>query len=303
MRPRIPLPASLSERTFTLAEGRSAGLRRGRLAGADLARPMRGIRHPVATPMRLDALARSLQTRLPVEAFFSSVTAALLVGVPLPWHEERSARLHVTVPRDIGRPQIHGVVAHRDVVGEGEVVVWNGIRVSRPERLWMELGGVLGLRDLVAAGDWLIREKGGATNAENLTVFLRRHPGRRGIGLLRRALPLLNGASESPKESALRLELELAGVRGLVPNLWETTTGGHRYRIDLAIPGLKIAIEYQGDYHADPEQYRRDIIRNNRLREDGWDVVELVLDDLRDLDELVARIMRIIRRRAELFAY
>jgi very-short-patch-repair endonuclease len=66
------------------------------------------------------------------------------------------------------------------------------------------------------------------------------------------------------------------------------------YRIDLAIPSRKVAIEYQGDYHRDPEQWRRDMTRVSRLESDSWFVIQVNADDLRDPAELVARIRNVL---------
>jgi len=49
---------------------------------------------------------------------------------------------------------------------------------------------------------------------------------------------------------------------------YEVTVAGHRYRIDLAYPDLKIAIELDGRGHE--TLFDEDPIRTNRLETAGW---------------------------------
>ncbi|HEU4807441.1 MAG TPA: hypothetical protein VFT01_04205 [Homoserinimonas sp.] len=73
---------------------------------------------------------------------------------------------------------------------------------------------------------------------------------------------------------------------GLVVNLPITTGGGYHYRADLAFP-----------IHGDEAQRRRDMTRRARLEADGWYVMEVNADDLRDPIELVQRIRRVLAGR------
>lgn len=56
-------------------------------------------------------------------------------------------------------------------------------------------------------------------------------------------------------------------------------------------------VEYQSDYHRDPERFRADMTRIARLQADGWFVMQVNADDLRDPVELVQRICRVLSRR------
>ena len=90
--------------------------------------------------------------------------------------------------------------------------------------------------------------------------------------------------------------LTLGGITGLVPNLPITTTGGFRYRVDIAIPEHKIFIEYQSDqFHSGTR--RQDLTRSSRLHADEWFGIEVSADDLDDPAELCTRIRRIVARR------
>ena len=63
-------------------------------------------------------------------------------------------------------------------------------------------------------------------------------------------------------------------------------------RVDFAWPDRRVAVEYDGLWHAEPGQFARDRQRLNRLREAGWTVVFVTAADLRDPAALVQRIAR-----------
>jgi very-short-patch-repair endonuclease len=286
-------------------QGLDAGLGRKRMRGRDLARPFRGIRAsappaPPAPPAPLTSileLCRAYQQRIPEHAFFCGPTAAAVMRVPLPVHYEQTALLHVAVPVPHRAPSGRGIVGHTVTVTGDAVRRWNGIQLSSPERVWCELGAILNLPDLVAAGDFLIHWRLPLTTRLQLQDAVVAYRGRRGKPRLTQALGLLDDRAESPQESRLRVIVVQGGIPGLSVNLPVTTSGGFSYRGDLAIPSRKMIIEYQGDYHRDPVQYRRDMTRVSRLEADGWYVMLVNADDLRDPAELVQRIRTVLATR------
>lgn len=162
--------------------------------------------------------------------------------------------------------------------------------MSSPERVWCELAAVLTLPDLVAAGDFLIHHRRPLTRLARLEDAIANYPGRRGLPLLREALPRLDERAESRKETHLRLILLEGNIPNVVTNLCIVTSGGFEYRADLAVPTRKAVVEYQSNYHGDTVQFRKDMTRRGRLEADGWVVILVNADDLRDPAELVARI-------------
>jgi very-short-patch-repair endonuclease len=297
MLPRVPLPGDLAAAPFSVRQGASAGLGRGRMLGPDLARPFRGVRMRADGAPAVETLCRALQLRLPRTAFFSGVTAAAVMGIPLPSRLANSRELEVSVPAPIRAPTGRGIRGRSVAVQEEEIRMWHGIRIGSPERVFCELAAVLDLHDLVSVGDFLLRRMLPLTSSEALAAAIARYPGRRGARMLRAARPMLTDRSESPKESHLRVILLLAGLSGLVANLPITTSGGFRYRADLAFPAHKVLVEYQSDYHMDPDSFRADMTRRARLEADGWFVMLVNADDLRDPAELVARIRTVLASR------
>jgi len=67
-------------------------------------------------------------------------------------------------------------------------------------------------------------------------------------------------------------------------------------RVDFAWPELKVAVEYDGEWHAEPSQFSKDRRRLNRLREAGWTVVFVTAADLRDPFRLLAMIRTALGR-------
>lgn len=299
MHPPSSVPDSLG-RAFSTRDATAAGVSYGRLRGRDLARPFHGIRTVWPGEGLLERCA-DYAPRMHPDEFFCSATAALLHGLPLPLDVERDPRLHVAVPNPRRGPRSRGVVGHKFIVhpARGEVVDVSGLRVSSPERAWCELGASLDLEALVVAGDHLIRPANHLSSAARLRMTLERHPARRGRETLHAAFGLLDPGAESPGETQLRLICVMAGLTGFVVNLRVVIPGSRRRRrIDLAFPREKVALEYQGEHHRDPHQWREDMTRVAELESIGWKVVFVNADDLRDPAALVARIRRVLAARA-----
>jgi len=290
------LPSSLSGSPFTVEQARRAGVSDRRLRAADLDRRVHGVRTDEPWYDDLRGRCAMFARRLPHDAFFSHTTAALLLGLPLPLHLEHDVRLHATVTAPSRAPHAHGLLGHSRFVGPNDVDD-DGIRRSSPERTWLELAFVLGLPDLVAAGDRLISAHDPLSTLTNLVE-------RAALGdrltrprKVRAALALLDPRSESRPESVLRVLLVMAGLPAPeVNHVVVAATAGTGIRTDLAYPDRMLAIEYQGDYHRERSQWRADLSRRGRLEALGWRVMELGADDLREPEDLVARIRAALSR-------
>jgi very-short-patch-repair endonuclease len=294
--PRIPIPPQLSSGSFNYSDGRREGLGEGRLRGVDLARPFHGLRVANSAPLDLVERCRAIAPQLPPGAFFNSVTAAALMHMPLPIRHQSADAVHVAVVSPHRALEGRGVIGHKIQLMGDDSWELDGLCLSTPDRAWCELGVLLSMPELVAAGDWLINVKAPLTTPEKLGDSLRRYPDRRGKRKLHAAGRMLDGRAESPKESELRVILVHGGVPGLEIN-WPVRVANRNYRIDLAIPSRKIAIEYQGDYHRDPVQWRRDMTRISHLESEEWYVFQFNADDLRDSTELVGRVQKVIAKR------
>jgi very-short-patch-repair endonuclease len=67
-------------------------------------------------------------------------------------------------------------------------------------------------------------------------------------------------------------------------------------RVDFGWPEQRLALEYDGLWHAEPGQFALDRERLNRLTAAGWRVVFVTARDLHQPDRLIARIATALAR-------
>ena len=123
---------------------------------------------------------------------------------------------------------------------------------------------------------------------EAVAALRRKH----GVGLARRALRLCDPRLESVLEYEL---LELARRAGLDPQPQFTVTDTGRFiaRVDLAVPGLKLALEADGyATHARRPGFERDRERLSLLQAAGWTVLAFTATQIRDRPEWVIDVIR-----------
>lgn len=295
--PRLSLPHPLTEQPFRT---RDAGLTAKRLRGDDLDRSVWGVRRELTEAGDvLTTRCRMFAARMPPGAFFSHNTAALLMGVPLPYALEEDERLHIGIAAPARAPHATGIAGHQLHLTAREIITVDGLPATNAARTWCDLASMLSLHDLVAAGDFLLRRRLPLTTLSELQRLSRSYSGRRSMTTIPEALPLLSNRSESRPESRLRVILAQAGLpHPRVNHEIVLTEDGSFVRTDLAFDTLRVLIEYQGDYHRKVQgQWRKDMTRRSRLEAQNWIVIELNADDLRDPDELAGRIRLILQRR------
>jgi very-short-patch-repair endonuclease len=296
---RTPTSTRLDSEPFRNRDGVAHGITLKRLRGQDLDRAVWGVRR-IPRPGEIEFLerCRSFAVRMPSGAFFSHSTAALLLGVPLPYRLERENRLHIGLPTPVRAPHASGIIGHRLDLSPDHLVATRGLVHTSPARTWCDLASLLNLYELVAAGDFLAHWKLPSATVPDLRRTSRSFVGRRGMATIREALPLLNNRSESPPESVLRVILAQAGLPSpRINHEIVLTEDGSVVRTDLAFDKKRVLIEYQGDYHRKKtDQWRKDMTRRSRLEAQGWIVIELNANDLKDPNELVARIRLFLAR-------
>jgi hypothetical protein len=165
-----------------------------------------------------------------------------------------------------------------------DVVLIDGIPLTSGVRTSFDvIRHASGLRRAVAAGDGCLRH-GFATAAE-LADYAMARPGWRGVGQVRRAVPLLDGRSESPKESELRLIWIDSGLGIPVPQCRIADPDGvFIARVDLLDAKAGVVGEYQGRWHRAGSRPWHDTTRNRRLDGVGLEVVEFWAPDVSGLD-------------------
>ncbi|GAB3128089.1 hypothetical protein GCM10027056_28810 [Glaciibacter psychrotolerans] len=220
-----------------------------------------------------------------------------MLQIPLPAHLERAFPIHVGIAPPKRAMDAKNVVGHRLSLQPGDLVTWNGMRLTSPSRTWLDLATVLTPPDLVAAGDFLVRRRHGVVSVADLQDAAARFGGRRGRTTFRAALPLLRDGAESRRESLLRVIIVQAGLPEPLCNLNVYAPDGRFIaRPDLLYPRYKVIVEYHGDQHrTDLRQWRRDIQRNGDLEDHGWKIVQFTMADLDTPAALIARIRTRLR--------
>lgn len=293
MSKRVPLPESLTDAPFAYQHGRDAGFTHKRLRGSDLTSPFKGTRDATSDGSTR-RLCLAYATQMDERCFFSSVTAAQLMSIPLPPRVDKRGAIHVAIVSPHRGLEGVRVIGHKVQLMGGDVWHQGGLLMSSPARVWCELGVLLTIPELVAAGDYIIHWSAPLASHVDLMDAVDRYPDRRGKRKLRAALPLLDVRSESPMESMLRAILTLGGIAGIVTN-YPIRVRGRSFRLDLAIPSHRVAIEYQGDYHREVGQWRRDMTRRSMIESDHWKYIEVNGDDIRDSAELIGRVKAFMR--------
>lgn len=182
--------------------------------------------------------------------------------------------IHCSVTPEVRRSLGPGVRVHR--TPPRPAFRQHGVVVSHPYVVLLELASMLSYDDLVIAVDSLIARRPPMTGAsiEAIERTIEKHPGSHGIDALRRALRDARPGTDSPGETRTRLLLQRAGFPEPVINLPVKIPKVAAPRLlDLAYPDLKIAVEYDGDYHRQTRgQWSEDQGRRDTLASLGWDI-------------------------------
>lgn len=273
MPPRRRLPERLAAGPFHVRDAAAAGIGEGRLRGPDLTRAFHGVRVSAVEPRSLVSSCRAYTARMRQAEVFSHGTAAELHGLPLP--RRLRGQVHVAAFASEGLPRAAGVHGHRIRRGDVRVVRRFGLPVIHPVDAWCQLAGSLTERELVVAGDALLRRQAPFATPEELERAVRRRAGRRGQRRLVAALSRIRPRTDSAPESELRLDIVDSGLSEPQVNVAIFDASGRLIAIaDLAYPQYRVAAEYDGDHHrTDRAQYARDIDRLDDVAQEGWRVV------------------------------
>lgn len=242
---------------------------------------------------------------VPVDDIVRIRAAVLSTGARLVAVDESAAVLHgfgvldnSTVhlagpPTETARTQ-SGLQVHGIKFAPEELTRVHGVLTATAERSVVDLARTRPAGDALAAVDAALRV--GACTAKTLASQLALHRSRRGIVAARRIVAFGNPLAESPMESRLRMRILDAHLPA--PTLqWPVhdRSGRLMYRLDLAWPQQRIAVEYDGAGHMDRDRQRYDIFRRTWLAHAGWTVLwvtdrDVYLDYrrfLRQLDDVL----------------
>ena len=230
--------------------------------------------------LRAEAAAVLLPT-----AVITGCSAAVLWGVALARPEDD---VELTLPPGTHQVRINGIVARRARLAKTDVWTRHGIPVSTPAATALRLASVLPRDRAVAAVDQLIH-----TGVVDLNRILELAAAARGPGSARArdVAALADGLAESPQETRLRLLIGRSGLPMPAAQFIVTDANGRFVaRVDFAWPEYRLALEYDGLWHAESGQFAKDRQRLNRLQAAGWRVTFVTAADLHDPERLVPRI-------------
>lgn len=306
--PEFPLPL---DRPFTTAQALAVGLTHRHLARlvdhGFVRRLLKGVFVASQVPDSLLLRMRALQLMVPSGCVVVDWTALWLHTGMLPPGQ------HLEVPpvclfKHAGRGRLNNGLCRSGERGfrPEDLVEIEGLLVTTPLRTAWDLGR-LAHRDMaIGALDALLR-LGDFSDGE-LVDGVARFRGMRGVVQLRGLAPLASPLAESGAESVLRLRwVDLSSLPPPVPQVpILDDTGREIYYLDLGVPELRFACEYDGvEYHSteadrEKDRKRRRWIEHNR----GWIIEpvrkENVFGRSRDIERIlyegIARARRRLRR-------
>jgi very-short-patch-repair endonuclease len=283
-------PPELRGAVFRKRDALSSGLLTSdALRSSAWRRLFRGVYADAHLPDSVAVRIRGARLALPPSAVFSGRTAAYLHGA-VDLADIRHG-IDVTVPPDVRLGPVQGMRIRRVALSAHDVTTLGRWRCTTAVRTALDLGRWEPLPDAVAALDVLLAR--GIVGARDLSESAEAFSAR-GFRRLRRAVGLADARSESQPESRLRVLLAVAGLHAVPQVVVRDADGDFVARVDLAFPELKIAIEYDGAWHAEPGQFARDRRRLNNLLAAGWSVLHVTAADLRDPVALVARVRALV---------
>jgi very-short-patch-repair endonuclease len=222
----------------------------------------------------------------------SGRSAAVLWGIDLATAGED---VELTVPPGSHPRRIAGVRVRRATLPADEVTRRLAVEVTCPESTVLRVAALLPDDEAVVAVDRFVSARVVDLDAVRRAAAVARGPG---SARARVACSLADGLAESPQETRLRLVIGRSALPAPVAQYRIEHAGRFVARVDFAWPEHKVALEYDGLWHAEPGQFARDRDRLNRLQAAGWRVVFVTASDLRNPTALVRRLIEALRSRS-----
>jgi hypothetical protein len=192
-----------------------------------------------------------------------------------------------------GRP---GVWSWHDWLFEGDVMLLDGLPLTRPER---SVSGAAArarsLEDAVRVIDMAAVDD--LVSLAELEAYAQRIRGRPGTRLFRAALELADENAWSPQEVAMRVRWKSGRACHLLCNrpVFDLQ-GRHLLTPDVLDPSAGVAGEYNGALHDEAPIRRRDLDREDLCRDIGLEVVSMMSSDHRDVSAFERRLAAAYRR-------
>lgn len=287
----VPAVASRQRGVFTSAQARDEGwanhqvshrLRHGhwrRLVGRGLT--SRDV--PDGDRARANLLAWATRLTWP-DAVVCRDVAGLLHGFPLPV----PTSVHVYAPR--GRPSTRGIHPHERHLSPAERMARGGLTLTSPVRTAIDCLATLDWPQALDLYAWLTTRC--VMDRSQLLDAVRTGTGRSGTPQLLRLVRVTRSGAVSSAENTFHGLLRRAGLAGWTAGARVGDERGLIGVVDVLFRDALIVIEIDGlRAHTDPEVFRRDRRRQNRLVAAGYLVLRFTWWDLVDRpDEVIAEV-------------
>jgi len=177
----------------------------------------------------------------------------------------------------------------RSTLDAGETVMRRGQPATSVVRTIADLGRRLPLIEAVTALDMALHKR--LVEVVDLRLWAGAHPRCRGVARLRRAIELVEPATESVMETRLRLVLVLAQLPRPLAQISLYDEDGHFVgRPDFYYPLHRLALEYDGSSHR--ENLTGDNRRQNRMVDAGYRLLRFTAADVLSTPNSVVALVR-----------
>lgn len=192
--------------------------------------------------------------------------------------------VELTVPRPRWY-RVPGVRSHRSTdLDRAPATLRQAIPVTPVARTLLDLGAVTGRRKVLLAIDSARRRRLTTWDALLDTLVLHARRGRNGVGVLRAILDEHFDEAAVSDSAFERLVLAVLTSAGLPTPVLQhpIEVDGRSYRLDLAYPAARLAIELDGSIHLERRVWEADHARQNALILAGWTVLRFTWRDYID---------------------
>jgi len=277
-------------------DGRLVHVRRGAWST-----PQAGAAEETTAEARHRLLVEAVAAQMQPGGVFSHGSAALLHGLPV-WTETLE-RAHLTRNRSTGAKRRRDVELHTATLSAEHVTVVDGLPVTTLPRTVADLARLLPFDQAVAAGDRAAALGLDFGHLDDVLRFQEQWPG---VRQARRVADFLDARAESAGESVSRVRIGELGLPSPIPQYEVFDAVGTMIgRVDFAWPDRRTIGEFDGriKYGAllRPGERPEDVVYAEKLREDalrdaGWQVVRWVWADLARPLEIQQRLVRAFAR-------
>lgn len=261
------------------------------LRGRSVRRVLHGVYRPAWVEVTHELRCRAAMLLLPDAARLTGRSAAATQGVDL---ARTMDDVEVVMPFGSRAPRIRGVSV-RQTMSPGPLgPELEGLRLAHPVRVGYDLAARRPLTRATAYLDAACRA--GVVDLERMQEWVCGCHDNDVVGV-RAALAECDPRAESVPESEMRVILRQAGFPVVVQHV--IRDGGRRImRADLALPELRIAILYDGAWHALRAQLEHDRAQQRALQRAGWLSVHVTADLLGTPSSLVGAVAGAVAQRS-----